>query len=179
MPVINFNAKNPDIHQSIFLAPDAWIIGDVEVGELCSVFFGAVLRGDINSISVGARTNIQEHAVLHTSTGLTPCLVGEQVTVGHRAILHGCKIERLCIIGMGAVILDGAHIGEQSIVGAQALVPMGFTAPPRSMILGVPAKIVRTLREDELPALAESSRHYVEKGTEYREKFQKLEKCGD
>jgi carbonic anhydrase/acetyltransferase-like protein (isoleucine patch superfamily) len=168
VPLLPFKKASPHAPESCFIAPDAWVIGDVVLGEEVSVFFGAVLRGDILAIKVGAGTNIQEHAVLHTSHGLAPCLVGDSVTVGHRSILHGCTVADRCIIGMGAVVLDGAEIGPESIVGAQSLVPMNFKAPPRSMIRGVPARVVRSLTDDEVASLPLSAEHYVAAGQEYR-----------
>ena len=134
MAVISFADKTPQIAAPHFIAPDAWVIGDVTIAGLVSIFFHAVLRGDIEPISVGEGSNIQEHAMLHTSRGLGPCTVGKNVTIGHRAIIHGCTIEDSCIIGMGSVILDGAVIGKNSIVGAQALVESltqnGWFPPP-------------------------------------------------
>jgi carbonic anhydrase/acetyltransferase-like protein (isoleucine patch superfamily) len=171
MPVIPFKDKHPTVGKDVFAAPDCWIIGDVEIGAEVSIFFGAVLRGDIQPIRVGARTNIQEHAMLHSSQGLPPCIIGEGTTIGHRAIIHGCKIGNNCTIGMGAVILDGAEIPDDCIVGAQSLVPMNFRATPGSLILGVPAKVVRPLKETEIEANRFGAKHYVEGGREYRNYF--------
>lgn len=169
MPTIPFKTHAPRTAEGLFLAPDAWLIGDVEVGKNVSIFFGAVARGDILPIRIGDGTNIQEHALLHTSDSLSPCEVAQNVTVGHRAILHGCRVESRCIIGMGAIILDGAVVGSQSIVGAQSLVPMNMVIPPRSMVMGVPAKVTRQLSDAELAQLDDSARRYQELGREYRE----------
>ncbi len=171
MPALAFNGHIPAEGENLFLAPDAWLIGDVTVGKNVSVFFGAVARGDILPIRIGDSTNIQEHAMLHSSHGLKPCEVGERVTVGHRAILHGCRIEERCIIGMGATVLDGAVVGAQSIIGAQTLVPMNMVIPPRSLVMGVPAKVKRTLGDDELAQLDDSAARYMELGSEYRKVF--------
>ena len=169
MPVINFELSKPKIGERFFLAPNAWVIGKSEIGDDVTIFFGAVLRGDINRVLVGNGSNIQEHCVLHTSFGLGDVIVGNDVTVGHSAVLHGCKISDRCIIGMNSVILDNAEIGEDSIVGAQSLVSMGKRFPPRSLIYGSPAKLVRELTEEELMSIKHSAKRYKEKGTWYRE----------
>lgn len=171
MPIIPFKDKKPKVTDSLFLAPDAWITGDVTVGENCTILFGAVLRGDIQPIRIGSGSNIQDHAMLHSSNGLQDCIVGEHVTVGHHAILHGCTVSSHCIIGMGSTILDGAVIGEYSIVGANSLVSMNKKFPPRSLILGSPAKVVRELTEADIELIKDSARHYVETGRTYLEYF--------
>lgn len=155
-----------------FFAPDAWIIGKSEISEDVSIFFGAVLRGDINKVIVGSGTNIQEHCVLHTSIGLGDIIVGKDVTVGHGAILHGCSVRDSCIIGMGSVILDDAEIGEDSIVGAHSLVSMGKKFPPRSLIFGSPVKVVRELSDKEIKSIKDSAARYREKGEWYRKNLE-------
>ncbi len=162
MPILSLNNLTPTVNSEAFIAPDSWIIGDVAIGVDSSIFFYSVLRGDIFPIVVGARTNIQEHSLLHTSSGIGPCIVGDDVTVGHRAILHGCKINNNCIIGMGAIILDGAEIGENSIVGAGSLVTMNKKFPPNSMIMGSPAKVTRELNSDEIKSITLSARNYMD-----------------
>jgi len=169
MPIHPVKNHTPQIDQSVFIAPDCWILGQVTIEENVSCFFGAVLRGDINPIKVGKGSNIQEHAVLHTSKGLGPCVVEEDVTVGHRAILHGCHIKSRSIIGMGSTILDNAVIGEDCIVGAQALVPMNFNAPAKSLILGVPAKVIRQLTDQEIESIKDSAARYRIAGQYYKE----------
>jgi carbonic anhydrase/acetyltransferase-like protein (isoleucine patch superfamily) len=171
MPCIPFQTHIPQEAEGMFLAPDAWVIGKVSLGENISIFFAAIVRGDIQSISIGSGTNLQEHALLHTSTGLTDCIVGKNVTVGHRAILHGCTVHDNCIIGMGSTILDGAVIGENCIVGANSLVTMGVKIPPGHLALGSPAKAVRKLTEKEIHEIAESALHYQSLGKTYREYF--------
>lgn len=171
MPVIPFKADEPSLKRPAFIAPDAWVIGKVEIEEDVSIFFNAVLRGDIQRIEVGAGSNIQEHALLHTSHGLPDCVVGRNVTIGHRAIVHGCMVKDNCIIGMGSTLLDGAVIGENSIVGAQALVSMNTVIPPRSLVLGVPGKVVRTLSDEEVESIRQSALHYIETGKEYGRYF--------
>jgi carbonic anhydrase/acetyltransferase-like protein (isoleucine patch superfamily) len=171
MAIIPYQAKKPLVHESCFIAPDSWIIGDVKLGQHVSVFFGSVLRGDIEAISVGDNTNIREHSLLHTSHGRTPCIVGAEVTIGHRAIIHGCTIGDSCIIGMGATILDEAVIPKHCIVGANSLVTEGKTFPERSLILGSPAKAVRPLTDAEILHIAQSARGYVETGKTLSEFF--------
>ncbi len=171
MPLISYKEHSPKIHESLFLAPDAWVTGKVTIAEDVSIFFGAVIRGDIQPITVGKGTNIQEHAMLHTSHHLADCIVGDSVTIGHSAIIHGCTIGNRCIIGMGATILDGAEIGEDSIVGANSLVTMNKKFPPKSMIMGSPAVHIRELTEVELSSILASARSYVEVGKNYREFF--------
>lgn len=168
MPVIPFKERRPTIGADAFIAPDAWITGATKLGAKVSVFFGAVLRGDINSITVGDGCNIQEHAMLHTSHGLGDCTVGKDVTIGHHAIIHGCSIGDNCIIGMNATVLDGAKVGKNCIIGAQALVPMNMQIPEGSLAVGVPAKVVRTLTTAEIEEIAQSAASYRAVGAEYR-----------
>ena len=171
MPVIPFDNKHPTIAASAFIAPSAWVIGDARVGDRVSIFFGAVLRGDIQPISIGSGANIQEHVTVHTSHGMSPTEIGENVTVGHRAIIHGCRVERNCLIGMGATILDNSTIGEFSIIGAHALVPKGSTIPPRSLVLGSPGKVVRAITEEEAADLTRSALSYQKLGASYASYF--------
>lgn len=168
MPVIPFKEKNPTVSASAFVAPDAWIIGDTSVGETVSIFFNAVLRGDIEPIRVGRGTNLQEHVLVHTSHGMSPALIGEDVTVGHRAIIHGCSIGNRCLIGMGATILDNAEVGDDCIIGAHTLIPKGMRIPPRSLVVGTPGKVVRQLTNEELQSLVASAKGYQELGAAYR-----------
>ena len=126
MPVISFRGEAPKIGKSVFIAPTAWVIGKTTISDNVTIFFNATLRGDIQRIVVGAGTNIQESALLHTSHDLPDCIVGEDVTIGHSAIVHGCTVGDNCIVGMGSVILDGAKIGKNCIIGAQALVPLNM-----------------------------------------------------
>jgi carbonic anhydrase/acetyltransferase-like protein (isoleucine patch superfamily) len=154
----------PRIGKNVFLAPDAWLIADVELADDVSVFFGAVLRGDIKAIRVGARTNIQEHALLHTTGGRTPTIIGEDCTIGHRAIVHGATVSDRCLLGMGAIILDEAVIEEECIIGAGALVPEGKRIPSRSLVVGVPGKIVRTISDEEVADLKKAAAAYVRTG---------------
>jgi carbonic anhydrase/acetyltransferase-like protein (isoleucine patch superfamily) len=150
----------PRIPASAFIAPGATVVGDVTLGEECSVWYGAVLRGDINRIVVGAHSNIQDGAVVHLDSAYGTTL-GEWVTVGHRAIVHACAVGDEVLVGMGSIILDGAEIGARSIIGAGALVTGGKKIPPGSLVLGSPAKVVRTLSEEEQGAIRGWAERYV------------------
>lgn len=152
--------KSPDIQQAAFVAPNASVMGDVKLGRLSSVWYGCVLRGDINSIEIGEGTNIQDLAMVHLADDYG-VKVGRYTTIGHSAIIHACTIGDECLIGMGATILDGAVIGDHCIVGANALVTQRFVAPAGSMILGSPAKVVRPLKENELLGLRAWAEKYV------------------
>lgn len=152
--------RKPDVARAAFVAPNATVIGDVKLGPLSSVWYGAVLRGDIHSIEIGEATNIQDLAVVHLADDYG-VKIGAYTTVGHGAIIHACTIGDECLIGMGATILDGAVIGDHCIVGANALVTQRFIAPAGSMILGSPAKVVRPLSEKELHGLRGWAEKYV------------------
>lgn len=165
--LLDFENHSPNISKSAWIAPDAWIIGDVELQDNVSVFFGAVLRGDIMPIRVGKNSNIQEHSMLHTSVGRGPCVVGSEVTVGHRAILHGCTVEDRALIGMGAIVLDDAVIGEESLVGAGSVVTENKKFPPRSLIIGSPGKVVRQLSDQDVKQILLNAASYVKKGQAY------------
>jgi carbonic anhydrase/acetyltransferase-like protein (isoleucine patch superfamily) len=150
MPLIRpFNDKIPQIASDVFIAENATIIGDVEIGPGASIWYGAVLRGDVGAIKIGARSNIQDLACVHMTTDLSNAIVGEDVVVGHGAIIHGAIIGNRVLVGMGSILLDNAEIGDECIVGAGAFVPARFKAPPRSLILGSPAKVIRPLKEGE------------------------------
>jgi len=155
-----FLLRQPVLHPSAFIAPNATVLGDVTVGENASIWYHSVLRGDINRIVVGRGSNVQDGSVLHLTAELG-CFVGEYVTVGHMAMLHACTIGDECLIGMGAIVLDGAEIGARSIVGAGSLVTQGKKFPPGSMILGSPAKLVRELTPEEQSGLREWAERYV------------------
>ena len=148
MAIENFLGFSPSIHDSVFIAASADVIGRVTLHEEVSIWYHVTLRGDINEIVVGPRSNIQDNAVIHLADNFG-CYVGELVTVGHSAILHACTVKDEVLVGMGAIILDGAVIGERSIIGAGALVTGGTVIPPGSLVLGSPAKVVRALPLDE------------------------------
>ena len=161
--------KKPVIHPSAFVADNATVRGSVTLGANSSVFFGAVLRGDRAPITIGAGTNIQDNCVVHVDYD-HPVTVGENVTVGHGAILHGCTVGDNTLIGMGAIVLNGARIGDNCIVGAGALVTGKMDAPSGSMILGSPAKVVRSLTEAEIEGNRESARGYLHAAEQYRKR---------
>ncbi|MCB0128526.1 MAG: gamma carbonic anhydrase family protein, partial [Caldilineaceae bacterium] len=159
-PTFHTTHRSDQIHPTVFVAPHAVIVGDVTLAEQCSVWFHATLRGDVEPIRIGERTNIQEGAVLHVDPGY-PVTVGAGVTIGHRAIVHGATVQDHVIIGMGATVLNGAVIGANSIVGANALVTEGKVFPPGSLILGSPAKAVRTLTDEEIERIRQGAATYV------------------
>lgn len=152
--------KTPDTSRALFVAKNATVVGDVTLGAQSSVFYGAVLRGDIARIVVGEGTNVQDNAVVHLADDLDT-VIGAWCTIGHSAIVHACTIEDECLIGMGATVLDGARIGARSIVGANSLVPQRFTCPPGSMVYGSPAKVVRPLTAEEQATLRPWAEKYV------------------
>ena len=156
-----FLRNKPKLSQGVYIAKTAVVIGDVTLGAHSSVWYGAVLRGDINRIVVGHHTNIQDNAVLHLADDLA-CIVGNWVTVGHGAIVHACKVGDEVLVGMGAVILDGAVIGKQSLIGARALVKQGMKIPAGSLVLGAPAKVVRKLTKKERAGLKWWAEKYVD-----------------
>ena len=171
-----FKDTAPKIGQNTWVATSADVIGDVTCGKDCSIWFGCVVRGDVHYIKIGNRTNIQDLSMVHVthykngdkSTG-NPTVIGDDVTVGHRVMLHGCTIQNACLIGMSATILDGAVIGKESIVGAGALVTKNKVFPPRSLIVGSPAKVVRELNDEEVKELYASAKRYVEFKKDYED----------
>lgn len=163
MPLYAFKGHRPTRHPSAWVAPSADVVGDVTLGEDVSVWFRAVIRADNTPIPIGARSNVQEGAMLHSDPG-SPLTIGEDVTIGHHAILHGCTIGHRVLIGMGATVLNGAVIADDCLVGAGALVTEGKTFPPGSLIVGSPAKAVRQLDERAIAMLKVSAAHYVENG---------------
>ena len=158
----------PEIHPSAFVAHSADLIGAVSIGEEASVWYGSVLRADIEKIVIGSRSNIQDGSVVHLECE-QGTYVGQYVTVGHKAILHACTIDDEVLVGMGSIVMDGARIGARSIIGAGALVTMGTEIPPGSLVLGSPAKIVRSLSEDEQKSLKKWADNYVDLSRRYRE----------
>ncbi len=169
--ILKFKENTPFIASSAFIAASADLIGDVVIGENSSVWFGAVIRGDMNRISIGNRTSIQDNVVMHTDIGIE-MEVGDDVTVGHSAILHGCIIGNNVLIGMNATVLNGARIGENSIVGANALVPPGKVFPPGSVITGVPGKVRRETTAEDVAMLKENADEYVKLAAEYKEQME-------
>lgn len=152
----------PEVHPSAFVAPGAFVIGRVHLGESSSVWYGAVLRGDTEPITIGARTNVQDGSLFHADPGY-PATVGEGCVIGHHAVIHGCTIEDGCLIGMGATVLNGAKVGAGSIVAAGAVVPEGREFPPGSLIVGIPAKRVKEVSEEQAHDITRGAREYVER----------------
>jgi gamma-carbonic anhydrase len=153
-------AKTPDVSRAAFVAPNATVLGDVTLGAHSSVWYGCVLRGDINSIVIGEGSNVQDGTIVHLADDYG-VRIGNHTTIGHAAIIHACDIGDECLVGMGATVLDGAQIGHQCIIGANALVTQRFVAPPGSMILGAPAKVVRPLTDAEKSGLRRWAEKYV------------------
>ncbi len=175
MPIIPFEGFVPKIHPTAFIAPTAVIIGDVEIGENSSVWYGCVLRGDLDPIRIGKRSNIQDNSVLHTGLN-EPCIIRDHVTVGHMAIVHGCEVRDGALIGMGACVLNRAIIGEECIVGAHALVTEGKIFEPRTMILGAPAKAIRKISDEDLKPVETFTERYVQNGVRHRAALEAWEK---
>lgn len=172
MPIYALDGVTPqlDDEDSIWIAPDATVIGNVRLGRGAGIWYGAVLRGDNELISIGSSSNVQEHSMLHTDPGF-PLSVGEGCTIGHRAILHGCTIGDNSLVGMGAIVLNGARIGANSLVGAGALITEGKEFPDNSLIIGSPAKAVRTLDDAAIERLRWSAQHYVANGQRFKTKL--------
>ena len=160
--------KEPQVAADAYVHEDATVIGDVTIGPRSTIWPAAVLRGDDAPIRIGAETSIQDGSVVHTTRDLSECSVGDRVTVGHKVILHGCRVEDECLIGMGAIILDNAVIGRGSLVGAGALVTQNKVIPPNSLVLGAPAKVVRECGDAERAMIETGWKEYVERGEEYR-----------
>ncbi len=173
---IAYEEKRPKIHPSVFIAPGAKIIGDVTIGEESSVWFNTVLRGDLDRIEVGARTNVQDGAVVHLDAGY-PTVIGDDVTIGHSAIVHGCTIGNNALIGMGAIILTGAKIGERAIVAAGALVREGQEIPATTVVVGIPAKALREATEADLERAVRGKDDYVRRGQQMRLAAEKQGVC--
>jgi carbonic anhydrase/acetyltransferase-like protein (isoleucine patch superfamily) len=175
MPVYALGAATPEFEDeaSVWIAPDATLIGSITIGREVGVWFSSVIRGDNERITIGAGSNVQEHTVMHTDIGF-PLTIGEGCTIGHRAILHGCTIGNNSLIGMGAIILNGARIGSNCLVGAGALVTEGKSFPDGSLIVGAPAKAVRSLDENAIATLRWSAAHYVENARRFRAKLKPL-----
>ena len=167
MPVRSLRGHHPRIDATAYVADGALVIGDVVLGSGASVWFNAVIRGGTDRITVGTETNVQDGAVLHADPGF-PCTIGDRVVIGHGAIPHGCQVSNDCLIGMGAIILNGARIGPGCIVAAGALVPEGKEFPARSLIIGVPAKVARPVTDAELTHIRASAAHYRERARMYR-----------
>lgn len=167
-PLYPFAGNTPAVHESAFVAPTASIIGNATLAEDSSAFYGVSVRADTAAISVGAGSNLQDNVVLHADPGF-PCTVGERVSVGHAAVVHGCTVEDDCLVGMGATILNGAVIGAGSLVAAGAVVLEGTVVPPRSLVAGVPGKVRRELTDEEYHGVRANASRYIELAKAHRE----------
>ena len=162
-----FQGVLPVVPKSVFVEDTAVVIGDVVMGEDCSIWFHAVVRGDVNYIRIGDRTNVQDLCMLHVTHDTHPLVIGSDVTIGHNVVLHGCTVKDRVLIGMGAIIMDGAVIGEDCVVGAGALITENTIVPPRSLILGSPAKVKRAVTGKELAWIKESAQNYIKYAQQY------------
>jgi carbonic anhydrase/acetyltransferase-like protein (isoleucine patch superfamily) len=171
--IYRFNDREPSLPAEYYVADNATVIGDVVLGEQSSIWFGAVLRGDIEPIIVGARSNIQDNSVAHTGKG-APTILGEDVTVGHKVTLHGCTIGNNCLIGMGSILLDGCEIGDNCIIGAGSIVAQNRKIPAGSLALGSPARVIRSLSEADIANIRTYADRYVIKMQQYRNGALKL-----
>jgi len=167
--ILPYRGVLPTIHEEAFVAPNATVIGDVRVGADASLWFGAVLRGDVMPIHIGARTSIQDNSVIHATGGWSETIVGEDCVVGHSVILHGCTVGNRVLVGMGAIVLDGAVIGDDVVIGAGAVVTPGTKVPSGVLVLGQPAKPARELRDKDRMGIQAGAQIYVDKAREYRE----------
>ncbi|MGH1361786.1 MAG: gamma carbonic anhydrase family protein [Burkholderiaceae bacterium] len=173
MPVYSLNEKTPDIHESAWIAETATVIGEVSLGEQASIWFGTTVRADNAAIEIGARSNIQENSVLHVDPGFK-LTIGNDVTVGHQAMLHGCTIGEHTLVGIQAVVMNGATIGKNCLIGAGALVTEGKQFPDGSLIVGSPAKVVRELTPEEIQRLKRSASNYVERAAVFAKDLKRV-----
>lgn len=166
--ILPYRGVLPQIAPDTFVAPNATLIGDVHVGEQASIWFGAVVRGDVMPIRIGARSSVQDLCMVHATTGWAPTLIGEDCTIGHSVLLHGCTVGDRVLIGMGSILLDGAEIASDSILGAGSLVTTNTKIPSGVLAMGRPAKVVRELKEEERAFLLESARRYIAYSAAYK-----------
>lgn len=167
--IIPYKGISPRLHESVFVVDSADVVGDVEIGAGSSIWFGAVVRGDVHYVRIGERTNVQDNSTLHVTKDTHPLVIGDDVTIGHGVVLHGCTLLGRSLIGMGAVILDGAEIPVDTVVGAGALVTEGKKFPPGSLILGSPARVARELTTEEVEAVRRSADNYMGYADNYRD----------
>lgn len=164
-----YRGKSPRLHESAFVAEGAVVVGDVEIGERSSIWFGAVVRGDVHHIRIGSRTNVQDLAVIHVTSETHSTAVGDDVTVGHGATLHGCTVKDRCLVGIGSIVMDGAVVGPDAMVAAGALVPPGMVVPPGMLAVGSPAKVRRALTPEEISGMRAQAEGYAARAERYRE----------
>jgi carbonic anhydrase/acetyltransferase-like protein (isoleucine patch superfamily) len=168
MPIYELSGVRPVLGKDVFVAPNATVIGDVHLGDEAGVWFGAVLRGDYYPIRIGARTNIQDNSVVHITASDAATSIGDDVTVGHAAIIHGCTIGDRCLVGMGSIVLDGAVVGDDCFIAAGSLVTPGTHIPAQSFVMGRPARVVRAASDKDIEWIAHASRVYVEYARTFR-----------
>ena len=166
--VLPYDGILPTLGRDVFVAPNATLVGSVVIGDEASIWFGAVLRGDVGPIAIGARTNIQDLTMVHTTHDLSKATIGDDVTVGHAAILHGCTIGHRCLVGMGSILLDNVVVGDECVIAAGSLLPQRMVVPPRSLVMGRPARVVRPVNDAELRMGIDGARNYVEYAKRYR-----------
>ena len=162
-----FEGKQPQLGRNVYVSENAIVIGDVTLGDEVNIWFGSVLRGDMHYIKIGNRTNIQDNSVVHVTTGVSPTNIGNGVTVGHGAIIHGCTIEDDCLIGMGAILMDDAVIGSGALSGAGALIPPNMKIPKNSLVVGSPGKVIRQIKEVERKMIIERPQEYIDLASIY------------
>ena len=167
MGVLPYKNIYPDLGEQVFIAPGAWVIGDVVIGDRSSIWFNTVVRGDVHYIRIGSETNVQDNSILHVTGDKFPLEIGSRVTIGHRAIVHGCIIEDECLIGMGAIVLDGARIGRGSLIAAGSVVAPGTDIPPDSLVMGIPAAMKKNVGEAERVLISNSKEHYLQLSADY------------
>jgi carbonic anhydrase/acetyltransferase-like protein (isoleucine patch superfamily) len=166
--ILEYKGVTPQLDASVFVAPSACVIGDVHVGEKSSLWFNVVVRGDVNFIRIGSRTNIQDGSIIHVTRDTHPTVIGDDVSVGHSVTLHGCTVHDGCLVGIGAIVLDGAVIGASSLIAAGSLVAPGTQIPPRSLVMGSPGRVKRMLTEDECRNMQSIAERYLQYQEDYR-----------
>lgn len=166
--IFSFNDKTPKIEENVFLAEGSQVIGEVQIGEKASVWYNSVIRGDLASITIGKRSNIQDLSVLHVNRN-QPLVIEDEVSIGHSVVLHGCTIKSGSLIGMGTIILNNSIIGEETLVAAGSLIPENKTYPPRVLLMGSPARVIRELTEEEIESLHQTAERYYQKAIEHQE----------
>ena len=162
-----FENKQPQLGRNVYISENAAVIGEVMLGNEVNIWFGAVVRGDMHYIKIDSRSNVQDNAVVHVTTAVSPTNIGSGVTIGHGAIIHGCTIEDNCLIGMGSIVMDDAVIGAGSLLGAGTLIPPNMKVPPKSLVVGIPGKVVREVRKDEYEMIIERPGEYIELASVY------------
>lgn len=165
--LLRYKGILPSLGENVYIEESARVIGDVEIGRDSSIWFNAVVRGDVHYIRIGERTNVQDNSTLHVTKDIYPLIIGSDVTIGHNVILHGCTVKDRCLIGMGAIILDNAEVGEDCVIGAGTLVKEGTVIPPGSLVVGVPGRIARDVRPEEKARILRSAQNYIEYAKNY------------